>query len=150
MPEDKPHWKLLADFEPAQFFSPAHFNASYFESLEELEPLLHEIETLGRSERQSLISRFLETRSENSTCRPRAEKIESLLAGADVQILRQDKLAGVELNQPMAVVHDWSFTENRARSHSNIRGPKSAPEMYKLLRSKVCHSLLRRTHFRAH
>lgn len=136
MPEDKTRGTLLADFAPSHDFSRANFNKSYFKD-SELQLKEDGTGTLSDSEMESLMGDILDTHGEHSNCRPRAEKIESVLAGARVQTLRQEKVVSPEVNLPVAMVHDWSFTENCARNGPNQRGPKSPLDLYKSLESKV-------------
>lgn len=136
MPEDKTRGTLLTDFSPSHDFSHANFNKSYFKD-SELQLKENGTGALSDSEMQSLMSDILDSHGEHSSCRPRAEKIESVLEGAKVQILRQEKVANPEVNLPVAMVHDWSFTENCARNSQNHRGPKSSLGLYKSLESKV-------------
>lgn len=138
MSTNKAPWTILAGLEPSQDFNYANLNKSYLEDLEEMVALQNGMDKLGYSERQSLIGDMLENIGETSSCRPRAEKIESVLAGADVQILRQDKAESPELTEMVAMLDDWSFTENRARKN---RGPQNAHNLYKILKGLVCSPL---------
>ncbi|KAK5053738.1 hypothetical protein LTR84_001699 [Exophiala bonariae] len=130
-------WKLSTGFESLQSFSRLEFNISYFDDLEKLTALQNGTEILRNDERQSLMYELLQSDDETPSCKPRAEKTESVLAGADVQILRQGEVDDASLNMPVAMVHEWSFTENCARSTSNNTGPKNSLDLYKSLREKV-------------
>lgn len=137
MAETTEDLKLLPDFKPSHGFSCTNFDEPYFKGLEEIEAAENETDTSGDQDGKSLMSKLLETESEYGYCRPRAETIESVLAGADVQTLRQEKAENSALSLPVAMVRDWSFTEKRARKSLNSRGSNSSHDLYKSLERKV-------------
>lgn len=124
----------LAKFESSQGLSLATFNESFLEDLEKIEALRNNTDEVGPSETQSAIQHFLESPGETKHCRPKAEMIETVLAGADMQLLRAEKPQVCGLQVPVAMLDDRSFQGKHPRGN---RGPQTSHGLYKLLRKRV-------------
>jgi hypothetical protein len=123
-----------ARFESSQGLDSSLLNESFLEKLEEIEALRNETKHIGPSERHGAMREILEIPGETKHCRPKAEKIEAALRGADIQLLRTEEPESPELQRTVAMLDDRSFASERPRGN---RGPLNAHQLYRLLKKRV-------------
>ncbi|KIW64942.1 hypothetical protein PV04_07242 [Phialophora macrospora] len=122
-----------ARFKSSQGLDSSLLNESYLEQLEHIEASRNETDHIGPRERHGAMREILELPSETKNLRPKAEKIEAQLRGADIQLLRAEEPKSPELQRTVAMLDDRSFTSERPRGN---RGPLNAHQLYKLLKKR--------------
>lgn len=132
--EYQPQWGWLDEYEPSQNVNYLNFNKSWLEELEEMERLRNDEDNIGDKERRGAMREIVKSWGETEYCRPQAEMIESVLGGTDIQVLRAESAELPDLQIPVAMVDDRGSVEEHPRKNS---GPKTAHELYKLLKKEV-------------